>query len=457
VEWQAERLFLRSTVLDKVSLTARLEDGRLEVKPFAADHFGEHIVGALNIDTQGGEPTLTAIGGPLAHLIETPQAWPIALSAQAPTFTAGVKGTVAPPWNRPGLDLAVTLKGTQLHTLSTMFQTDRPYESTGQVTLAMTALRPRLTGTLTSKSLVLDQLIDTNPSTPVPGKPAPPLDFEIPIEELKRIDADLSWHVSNLILRAKPLGDFGLTVELRDGRLHAAPVQSLLSGGTIRANLDVDGSRVPPTASLTATGRKIDYGRLTRVLGITERIAGNADFDIALAGTGASFQGWLRQGSLSLATGPTTITIHDQHQGPDLQFEIGKATAASKEGGPVQTKAEGIFRAQHVAISATGGTVAGLIAHQGTWPLAVATQTAGASIDLKGELRLPLDGNNFLFQAHLKGDRLKDLDPILNQQLPALGSYEFTGTLADTKTGYRLTNMAGCRWHRSTQTYWAAS
>ncbi|MEI8014576.1 MAG: AsmA family protein [Nitrospira sp.] len=570
VEWQAERLFLGSTVLDKISLTARLKDGRLEVKPFAADHFGGHIVGALDIDTQGEEPTLaveiaahrldvgrtlaqltvtdriegiadltlnfssrgstfgsllaqgtlqaavgpstfllhqeshdnptsfrlitaevsaaqskpitlqlksvlrdqpltlTAIGGPLAHLVEAPQAWPIALSAQSPTFMANVKGTVAPPWNQPGLDLAVTLKGTQLHALSTMFPTSGPYELTGQVTgahdtyrvsrlaarlagsdvagsvtLAMTAPRPRLTGTLTSKSVVLDQLIDTNPSTPVPGKPAPPLDFAIPIEELKRIDADLSWHVSSLILRAKPLGDFGLTVDLLDGRLHAAPVQALSSGGTIRANLDVDGSKVPPTASLTATGRKIDYGRLTQVLGITERLAGNADFDIALAGTGTSFQGWLRQGSLSFATGPTTITIHDQHQGPDLQFEIGKVTAASKEGGPVQTTAEGIFRAQPFTINASGGTVAGLIAHQGAWPLAVATQTAGASIDLKGELRLPLDGENFLFQAHLKGDRLKDLDPILNQQLPALGAYEFTGTLADTKAGYRLTNMDG--------------
>ena len=412
--------------------------------------------------------TLTAIGGPLAHLVETPETWPIALSAQSLTFTADVKGTVAPPWNRPGLDLAVTVKGAQLNVLSTMFPADRPYELTGQVTgdhdtyrvsrlaarlagsdiagsatLAMTAPRPRLTGTLTSKSLILDQLIDTNPSTPVTGRRAPLLDFEIPIEELHKIDADLSWHVSSLIVQAKPLGDLGLTVELRDGRLHAAPVQSLSSGGTIRANLDVDGSKVPPTASVTVTGRKIDYGRLTRVLGITERLAGNADFDIALAGTGTSFQAWLRHGSLSLATGPTTITIHDQHQGPDLQFEIGKATAASKEGGPVQTTAEGIFRAQPFTISAFGGTVAGLVAHQGAWPLAVTTRTTNTSIDLKGELRLPLDGDNFLFHAHLKGDRLKDLDPILNQQLPALGPYEFTGTLADTKAGYRLTNMDG--------------
>jgi uncharacterized protein involved in outer membrane biogenesis len=211
----------------------------------------------------------------------------------------------------------------------------------------------------------------------------------------------------------------------------------------IQANFDVSGARVPPTASLTVTGRKLDYGRLTQVLGITERIAGNADFDIALAGTGRSFQAWLQHVSLSFATGPTTITVHDPHQGPDLQVEIAKADAASQEGEPVQITAEGIFRAQHVTINASGGTVAGLIAHHGAWPLTVAAKTAGVSIDLKGELRLPLDGDNFLLQAHLRGERLKDLDPILNQQLPALGPYEFTGTLADTKTGYRLTNMDG--------------
>lgn len=570
VEWKAGRLLLGSVVLDEASLAARIEEGRLEVKPFTADHFGGHITGVLDIDTRGEEPTLTveiaayhfdlgrtlaqltmtdqiegitditlyfssrgstfdallaqstlraavapskfllrqesrdnptpfnltnaevsatpsspirlqlksvlrdqpltitAIGGPLAHLVETSQPWPIALSAHALESTANIKGWIAPPWNRPELDLSVTVKGAQLSSLGRVFPMSGPYELTGHVsgahgtyhvsrlaarladsdvagsvTVAMTAPRPRLAAVLTSKTFVLDHLIDTSPSTTRAGKSAAPWDVEVPIEWFKKLDAGLSWHVSNLIVQAKPLGDFGLTVELRDGRLQAAPVQSLSSGGTIRANLDVDGSKVPPTASLTATGRKIDYGRLTQTLGITERIACKGDFDIALAGVGTSFQSWLRHGSLSLATGTTTITIHDLRQGPGLQVEIGKATATSKEGGPVQTTAEGVFRAQPFTINASGGTVASLIAQQGAWPLTVAARTANASIDLKGELRFPLDGDNFLFQAHLRGDRLKDLDPILNQQLPALGPYELTGTLADPKTGYRLTDMDG--------------
>ena len=49
----------------------------------------------------------------------------------------------------------------------------------------------------------------------------------------------------------------------------------------------------------------------------------------------------------------------------------------------------------------------------------------------------------FFSRLTSKASDLKDLDPILNQQLPAIGPYEFTGTLADTKTGYRLTNMDG--------------
>src|SRR5262245_18502157 len=570
VEWNAGRVSLGPLVLNDVNLAARLEDGRLEVKPFAADHLGGHIVGALEIDTQSKEPTLaievaayrvdvgrtlahltvtdqiegitdltlsfsssgstfgsllsqgtlraaagpsklllhqesrdnpgslplrtaevsatrsrhitlqlksflgdqpltlTATGGPLAHLIEVPQPWPIALSAQTRTFTVNVKGTVAPPWNRPGLDLSVSLKGKQLDSFGRMFPASGPYELTGQVTgardtyrvsfltarlagsdvagsvtLAMSAPRPRLTGTLTSKSFVLDNLIDTSPPLTKPGKRASPFDFEIPIEGLRRFDADLSWHVSSFIVQTKPMGDCALAIQLRDGRLQAAPLQSLSSGGTIRTNLDLDGSRIPPTYSLTVTGRGVDYGRLTQLMGITERVAGKADFDIALAGTGRSFQAWLRHLSLSLTTGPTTIALHDSHQGPDLQFEVRRVEAASKEGGPMQTTAEGVFRAHPFTISVSGGTIAALVTHQGAWPLSVTTRTAGASIDLKGELRLPLDGDNFLFQTHLRGDRLKDLDPLLNQQLPALGPYDFTGTLAETKAGYRLTNMDG--------------
>lgn len=570
VEWKAGRVFLGSMALDKVSLAARLEDGRLEVKPFAADHLGGHIVGALDINLQGEEPalaveiaahrldvgrtlaqltvtdqiegiadltlssssrgstfgsllaqgtlraavgpstfllhpeshgspasfrftaaevsaapsrpitlqlkgllrdqplTLTATGGSLAHLVEASRAWPIALSARALKFTATLKGTVAPPWNRPGVDLSVTLKGARLSALSKMLPVAGPYELSGQVTgardtyrvsrlaarlagsdvagsvtLALAAPRPRLTGTLTSKSLVLDHLIDTSSPTTRPGKRAPPLDFEMPIEGLRRLDADLSWHVSRLIVQAIHLGDLGLTVKLRDGRLQAAPVQSLSSGGTIRASLDVDGARIPPTASLAVTGREIDYGRLTQVLGITKRLAGRADFDIILAGNGKTFQAWLQRASLSLATGPTTITLHDPEKKKDLQLDVGKAGAASQEGGPVQATVQGVFRTRPFTLTGVGGTLAGLVAHQGAWPLAVTARTAGAALDLKGELRLPLDGENFLFQAHLKGDHLKDLDPVLDRQLPALGPYEFTGALADTKAGYRLTDLNG--------------
>ena len=46
VEWAAKRVLLGSTVLDEVSLAARLEEGRLEVKPFAADHLGGQFIGS---------------------------------------------------------------------------------------------------------------------------------------------------------------------------------------------------------------------------------------------------------------------------------------------------------------------------------------------------------------------------------------------------------------------------
>jgi uncharacterized protein involved in outer membrane biogenesis len=417
----------------------------------------------------GGQPLiLTAGGGPLSRLVAASQAWPVRLSARALGATATVKGTIASPWNRPGpgIDLAVAVNGARLSALSKTFPPVGPYELTGRVagagdtyrvsrlvarlagsdvagsaTLALSGPRPHLTGTLTSKSVVLDSLIAPSGTRTGPGKHSPPLDFELPIERLLALDADLSWHVSRLIVQATHLGDLGLTVKLRDGRLHAVPVHTLVSGGTLRAGLDVDGSAVPPAASLAVTGRGIDYGRLAQVLGITERLAGRADFDLTLAGTGKSFQTWIRRASLSLATGPTTVTLHDPQTKKDLQLELGKAGATSKEGGPVQATLQGTFRTRAFTLTAAGGPMAGLVGRPGAWPLAVTTRTAGTSLDLKGELRLPLDGDNFLFDTHLKGDRLNELDPVLDRQLPALGPYELTGTLADTQTGYRLTEL----------------
>ncbi len=284
----------------------------------------------LNLDgSYNGEPfSLSGRLGALAQLNVGP--YPIDLSAAAGDAAFTVKGAIAQPVAGQGLDLKITAKGESLASLGALAGAELPplgpydvgmrvkadslddgalslsefaakiggSDLTGQATLTLNATPPAVSGSFSS------QLLDVADFAPPDGEgaeaveaagsdaPASPYVFTeepLPLDGLKAADANLKFDAATLRLPNKmEIKDLDLTLQLAGGNLSVAPLTAGLAGGTLEANIALDGAKAPAGVSVALKGADIDYGQLMRDMGIEDSVQGTMDLDIDLKGAGDS-------------------------------------------------------------------------------------------------------------------------------------------------------------------------
>jgi uncharacterized protein involved in outer membrane biogenesis len=279
---------------------------------------------SLNLEgTYNGAPIKLSgsLGAPL-ELNEGP--FPVDLTAEAGGAVVTVAGVIAEPLTGRGIDLKISAKGESLadlgglagaelpplgpYDVSARLKTDGdPVSLTelavkiggsdlaGQATLALSGARPAISGALSSQLL---DLADFAPPGDAAGEPAAEAGPEspyvfaedpLPLDGLKAVDVDLKLNVATLRLQEKlVLEDLDLTLRLAGGRLQLAPLVARFAGGSLEANVDLDGAKEVPSLVATLKGAGIDYGQLLKDMEIEDGVQGTLDLDIDLRGAGAS-------------------------------------------------------------------------------------------------------------------------------------------------------------------------
>jgi uncharacterized protein involved in outer membrane biogenesis len=279
---------------------------------------------SLNLEgTYNGAPIKLSgsLGAPL-ELNEGP--FPVDLTAEAGGAVVTVAGVIAEPLTGRGIDLKISAKGESLadlgglagaelpplgpYDVSARLKTDGdPVSLTelavkiggsdlaGQATLALSGARPAISGALSSQLL---DLADFAPPGDAAGEPAAEAGPEspyvfaedpLPLDGLKAVDVDLKLNVATLRLQEKlALEDLDLTLRLAGGRLQLAPLVARFAGGSLEANVDLDGAKEVPSLVATLKGAGIDYGQLLKDMEIEDGVQGTLDLDIDLRGAGGS-------------------------------------------------------------------------------------------------------------------------------------------------------------------------
>jgi uncharacterized protein involved in outer membrane biogenesis len=127
----------------------------------------------------------------------------------------------------------------------------------------------------------------------------------------------------------------------------------------------------------------------------------------------------------------------DQHYEFNLEKLDGQAVADE----PLELSMQGAFQKQRYYISVKGDPVAGLFAPKEPWYLQASAEMAGATLNVNGKLDDPLQGKGFDFAFNLSGDRLRAIEQLVGTPLPQIGVYGLSGRLAETQSGYSLSNL----------------
>jgi len=296
------------------------------------------------------------VGGMLA-LQDPRQPFPLQADVAIGGTRASVAGTLTDPVNLGALDLHLKLSGSsmsQLYPLTGVTLPDTPPYSTdghlvaklqnpggavfeykgfngkvgnsdlhGDITFALGAPRPKLTGKLSSKLLRMDDLgpligvpsgggsraaVDKSkdaPAKPKGGKVLPTQEFRT--DRWRDMDADVALEGARIIHDSKlPLSDLSVHVVLQDGKLTLDPLRFGMAGGSMSATARLDGANSPLTGRVEMRARRLQLKQLFPATEAMQKTLGELNGDLAISGTGNSVAALL--GS---ATGDVKMLVND--------------------------------------------------------------------------------------------------------------------------------------------------
>ena len=123
----------------------------------------------------------------------------------------------------------------------------------------------------------------------------------------------------------------------------------------------------------------------------------------------------------------------------EQRLVIAAAAGALALDEPAQFLLSGSYRDIPFTLSLLGGTLTDLIVSSQPWPLEVKLRTAGATLEVKGDV----DQADANLHFAVSGEQFGELVRLTGGTLPALGPYGLSGRLVKKDENYKVTNLAG--------------
>lgn len=280
----------------RLDLTLIEADRRLALRQPGAD-------APLAIEAAGFGATLSGTLGALGPALSG-GALPVNVAAEYNGHRAVLTGSVARPLAGQGVALDLVLSGPGLDTLRGRLSERGAFfaegaalagfgpegRPPGELELRLGAV-PTLNGRLSLGRLDLDLLRPSSPAAPAPPAPrdgrlipATPLEFSA----LRGFAADLAFGVAALRSQGTDYRDIAGQLTLREGVARIEQGAVTLPAGRVTYSATADASRTPPALRLAARAERLDIAALGPAL----PISGLGEFDLDLAGQGATLRAW---------------------------------------------------------------------------------------------------------------------------------------------------------------------
>ncbi|HSN70962.1 MAG TPA: AsmA family protein [Steroidobacteraceae bacterium] len=316
----------------------------------------DRFIGAAAGRMNGQDFKLEIIGGPIANL-EPGAAWPFRLELRAGQSHATANGHLARAVDPGEFDVRLDLQGPTLGTLYRLTGLALPetppysiqmrlqrrgmrYEIAGlegQVgdsdlrgsgAIEVGEARPRLTATLSSSRLDLDDLRTVLGAPPEVGSDETASEKQaalarsmaeqqrllprarVDLAKMRALDASVTLEATDFRATELPIRAFRFDLELRDGRLVLDPLTVEFESGRTAGTLALDGSSDPPQAQVELALSNVELGSLVQYASEDNdpvpALQGQLESRVRLAGRGRSVHE-----IASSADGEITLVVPD--------------------------------------------------------------------------------------------------------------------------------------------------
>jgi uncharacterized protein involved in outer membrane biogenesis len=255
----------------------------------------------------------------------------LSLEAGAPDLIeVTVKGTVEDLLIPQGMDLHVTMKGSDLANLETILGQSFPFQGefalethladpqtrtyrfselvgrfdrsdlAGWVELTLSGERPRVRASLKAERFDLRPLLQAldgmepdseEPVAPTEARTRVFPDDPLPLKKLRVLDAKVEVQAGQVFLPRVAIDDVLLAMTLEDGHLTVDPLNGVIGGGSFRSRLDLRPVSEAAAVALDLKVGQLDLGAMLEDLGVSRNLEGTLGVEIAASGQGASVAG----------------------------------------------------------------------------------------------------------------------------------------------------------------------
>lgn len=355
---------------------------------------------------------------------------------------------------KPGTDVAVNVHG-DFHSNSAGWHLAGLSWRLGHSELTADVLRTQSQGKPLTKLDVQGELVDVEELQsllPESGEkkaevkqPAAASLIDIPVlpHGISLADADIAVRIKR-ITSASPFAvrDLRFDGRIRDGMMSASPFAANVAENNFRGAILLDLRSLQPHAQLWLGADALDIGSLLDKLGIARNIdAGIGHLGLQLDLHSSRLGQLLAQSELLLNFEGGHFTLRDANTGGAMRVALDKGELKSAPGAEVYLDLHGSLDGVPVYIGIQTAKATDLINPNLPVPFKFNVNTAGAAIQLAGDIDRPFTKTDIELALDMSGIRMDNLNALAHTSLPPWGPWAASGKFHMTPGGYQVSSL----------------
>ncbi len=352
---------------------------------------------------------------------------------------------------KSGADAAVALHG-KVQASSRGWHLSETSLRLGRSTIAADLLRNEQNGTplVTVKldcELIdaeeLQSLLPERGATAAGPASADILDLPILPQGINLAQADIAVRIKRIATRTPfTVRDLAFDGRIRDGIMSVSPFSANVAQADFRGAIFLDLRSQEPQAGLWLSTGHVDIGAILQQLGIVRKLDAAVDqLRVHLDLHSSRLGQMAAQSELELHFQGGHLAWERGGAGGKLEVAIDSGDLESAPGAPVHLDLNGSLDKVAVAIGVQTARAAELLNPALPIPVNFHVSTAGAVLNLAGEIARPVSERDLSFSLDIQGERLNALDALVHTALPPWGPWSVSGKFHISNGGYEMSSM----------------
>ncbi|HDZ79569.1 MAG TPA: AsmA family protein, partial [Gammaproteobacteria bacterium] len=219
-------------------------------------------------------------------------------------------------------------------------------------------------------------------------------------------------------------------------------MQGQVANRPLKLDISIGQTKPALTGTVRFDAKEVEFGKILSWLKLADDLDVYSDsisFTAELAGN--NLKSLLEQSAFALRLNDGYWKLHDP-AGKDFK-KITFATAAilSKKNSPVSLDFSGDLNGEAIQMELSTNKLSAFFTELKKIHLDITTNIAKSTIDLKGDIDLPISQQSFIIDVDVKGQKLDDWDGLLKSSIPPFGPYRLRGSFRANQKGFRIKNV----------------